>query len=281
MAKYAWATDIHLDHLHHDAQLVDFAQSLVVTEPQGIFITGDISNAVKVVYHLSALERVVQRPVYFVLGNHDYYNGSIDDVRKAMRELSNMSQFLKYMPLSPYVILTPNTAVVGHDGWYDALNGNASGSRFLMNDWCMTKDFIQNSGGHQYMRSTGNIKDRNALISQVRKLAHDGVMHVHNGIKAAARHYKNIIVLTHYPPFVESHVHEGRVGDAEAQPWFTSKMMGDMLMDASRAFPNINFTVLAGHTHGHYDGKPAPNLQVHVGAADYGHPALAGLIEVI
>jgi predicted MPP superfamily phosphohydrolase len=281
MGKYAWATDIHLDHIDIDERLVDFAKSLVATEPPGVFITGDISNAQRLVYHLSVIERVVQRPVFFVLGNHDYYGGEIDVVRKSMRDLSNMSQYLKYLPLSSYVALTPSTALVGHDGWYDAYHGDADRSRFTMNDWVMIKDFVPHSGGGKYMRTMGAIKDRAALVAHARKLAHEGVMHVHNGIKSAARYHKNIVVMTHYPPFKESHVYGGRVGDDEAQPWFTSKMMGDMLLDAAKAYPGVNFTVLAGHTHGRYDGKPVSNLEVHVGGADYGRPQLAGLIEVL
>lgn len=281
MSKYAWATDIHLDHLRSDDDLVNFATQMVALDPPGVFITGDISNAQHLVYHLSALEKLVQRPIFFVLGNHDYYNGEIEVVRKAMRELSNMSQFLKYMPLNSYVALTPNTALVGHDGWYDAFYGDADRSRFMMNDWVLTKDFVQHSGGSQYMRTMGNVKDRASLISHVRKLAHEGVMHVHNGIKSAARYHKNIVVLTHYPPFPESHVYNGKQGDSDAMPWFTSKMMGDMLLDAAKAYPNVNFTVLAGHTHGKYDGTPVANLKVHVGGADYGRPALAGMVEIL
>lgn len=281
MAKYAWCTDIHLDHIDRDDALVAFAESLVATEPPGVLISGDISNAQRLVYHLSVIERVVQRPVFFVLGNHDYYGGEIEPVRKSMRELTNMSQFLKYLPLNPYVALTPGTALVGHDGWYDALYGDGARSRFMMNDWVMTKDFVPFSGGSQYMRTMGNVKDRDGLIAHARKLAHEGVMHVHNGIKSAARYHKNIVVVTHYPPFQESHIYNGKVGDSDAQPWFTSKMMGDMLLDASKAYPGVSFTVLAGHTHGKYDGQPAPNLRVHVGGADYGRPGLAGLIEVL
>lgn len=281
MSKYAWCTDIHLDHIDDDVRLVDFAKSLVTTEPPGIFITGDISNATRLVYHLSVIERVTQRPTFFILGNHDYYGGEIEPVRKAMRELTNMSQFLKYLPLSPYVALTPTTALVGHDGWYDALNGDGDKSRFMMNDWVAIKDFVPHSGGAQFMRMQRDLRDRAGLIAHARKLAHEGVLHVHNGIKSAARYHKSIIVLTHYPPFAESHIYNGQIGDSDAQPWFTSKMMGDMLMDASRAFPGVNFTVLAGHTHGKYDGRPAANLQVHVGGADYGRPGLAGLIEVL
>lgn len=281
MMKYAWTTDCHLDHTDRDDALVAFAQSLVVTEPAGVFITGDISNANKLVYHLSVIERVVQRPVFFVLGNHDYYGGEIESVRKSMRELSNMSQFLKYLPLSPYVALSPSTALVGHDGWYDAYHGDGTRSRFMMNDWVCIKDFVPHSGGASFMRLNGNLRDRDALIAHARKLAHEGVLHVHNGIKSAARYHNHVVVLTHYPPFRESHIYGGKIGDDETQPWFTSKMMGDMLLDAAKAFPNTRFTVLAGHTHGRYDGKFAPNLEVHVGGADYGRPQLAGLIEIV
>lgn len=280
MSKYAWATDCHLDHVSSNEKLIAFAEKLVATEPPGIFITGDISNAKQLVYHLSAIERVCQRPIFFVLGNHDYYDGEIEPVRKSMRELSNMSRYLKYLPLTQYVTLTPNTALVGHDCWYDAQFGDPLHSRFMMNDWAMTKDFLQHSGGRKFLIENRTVRDRASLISQVQRLARDGVQHIHDGIKAAVRQHKNVIVLSHYPPFQEAHIYQGKVGDADAQPWFTCKMLGTMLLDAAKAYPNVNFTVLAGHTHGQYDGKPVPNLEVHVGEAAYGRPDVSGLIEV-
>jgi predicted MPP superfamily phosphohydrolase len=282
MSKIAWCTDIHLDHLYgNEERLIKFAQSLVAAEPQAVAITGDISSAKEIVFHLSALERVIQRPIYFVLGNHDYYGGGIDDVRKQMKDLGNISPFLKYLPTSNYVPLTPSTAVLGHDGWYDALNGDGNRSKFMMNDWVAIRDFVPHSGGSQFMMMNRDLRDRNGLIAHARKLATEGVTHVQNSIKAATRYHRNLIILTHYPPFAESHIYNGRVGDSDAQPWFTSKMMGDMLLQAAKAYPNVNFTVLAGHTHGKYDGKPLPNLHVHVGGAEYGQPALAALIDVV
>jgi predicted MPP superfamily phosphohydrolase len=280
MPRFAWTTDIHLDHLYGDVDVVNFANSLIVTDPPGIFVTGDISSATKLVYHLSIIERTVKRPVYFVLGNHDFYNGDIESVRKSMRELSNMSQFLKYMPLVSYQILSPATALVGHDGWYDAFYGDVNGSRFLMNDWSMIKDFVQHSGGHTFMQINRNIANRTDLIALARKLAHEGVVHIMNGIKSAVKYHKNVIILTHVPPFRESHVFQGKMGDDDAQPWFTSKMLGDMLLNAATTYPNVNFVVLCGHTHGKYDGSPLPNLRVHVGGATYRQPELAGLIDV-
>jgi len=114
-----------------------------------------------------------------------------------------------------------------------------------------------------------------------RSLAREAVLHVQASIKSAVRYHHNIIVLTHVPPFKESHVYNGKIGDDDAQPWFTSKMMGDMLLDASKAYPSHRFTVLAGHTHGKWSGKITDNLSVNVGGAEYYAPALQQLVEVL
>ena len=278
MTRYTWATDVHLDFIDDDARLIAFAESLIRDNPDGIIFSGDISVSNRLTYHLSVIERVVQRPIYFVLGNHDYYGDSIEKIRENMKELSNMSQYLRYLPLTPYTMLSSNTAVVGHDGWYDALNGDWQKSTFTMNDWGLIREFAQAASVVPYARIDGAQKA--TIVALARKLAHAGVMHVHDSIKAAARHFKNIVVVTHYPPFAESHVYNGRIGDAHAQPWFTSRMMGEMLLDASKAFPKCHFTVFAGHTHGQYDGKMASNLDVHVGGAEYGRPGPQQLITV-
>lgn len=280
MSKFAWCTDIHLDHLHDDASLISFAEGLVATDPASILITGDISTAKNLVYHLSAIERVVQRPVFFVLGNHDYWGGDIDTVRKEMKDVCNMSQFLKYLPLSPYTPVSPTTAIVGHDGWYDAYYGDADKSQFVMNDWALIRDYVQFSGGGQFMNINRGVADKAGVISFSRKLAKQGVDHIAAGIKAAVRSYKNIVVLTHYPPFAETHMYQGKIGDVNSQPWYTSRQMGDMLLAAAKAYPNVHFNVLAGHTHGRYDGRILPNLEVHVADAAYGSPGLSGLIDI-
>lgn len=270
MSHYAWATDVHLDFLKGDQRrLIAFAESLVERNPTGILLTGDVSVAHQLVFHLSAVERVVQRPIYFVLGNHDYYGSGIEEMRKSMHQLSNISPFLKYMPTLAYQALSPSTALVGHDGWYDALYGDWQGSKFEMTDWQLIHDFRQVNG------------DKSTIVSLARKLARDAVLHVQAGIKQAVRYHKHVIVLTHFPPFREAHVHQGRTGDDHAQPWFTSRMMGDMLLDASRAYPNVKFTVLSGHTHGKWSGKIAENLMVHVGGAEYARPVTQGLVEVL
>jgi len=270
MSKFAWVTDCHLDHIDGDPNaLIRFAESLVVHNPTGILITGDVSIAKKLVYHLSAVERIVQRPIYFVLGNHDYWGADTTQVRKAMHELTNVSPFLRYMPTMLYQAATAATAVVGHDCWYDALWGDWQNSGFTMNDWTSMGDFVQVN------------RNKATIVATAKKLAFDGVTHIHNGIKSAVRYHRNVLVLTHVPPFPQCHIGpDGQPGSQQAMPWYVSKMLGDMLMDASKSFPAVTFTVLSGHTHGKSTFQAAKNLIVHTGAADYGHPALQGLIEV-
>ena len=41
---------------------------------------------------------MLRRPIYFVLGNHDYYFGSIDKVRKAVKQLCQERPNLHYLP---------------------------------------------------------------------------------------------------------------------------------------------------------------------------------------
>jgi hypothetical protein len=101
-----------------------------------------------------------------------------------------------------------------------------------------------------------------------------------NGIKAAARYHTVILVATHFPPFEESHIFEGQKGDAAHQPWYTSKMMGDMLRQAAQAYPKVRFEVFAGHTHGKADLQITNNMFVHVGGAEYYQPQLQTVINV-
>src|SRR5574343_2067919 len=123
MARLTWCTDVHFEFLN-DVEVAAFAKRLAEVPSDGIVITGDISISKQLVYHLSIIERAANKRVFFVLGNHDYYGSSIEYVRKQMHELHNISQYLKYVSELGYVPLTSTTAIVGHDGWYDAAWGD-------------------------------------------------------------------------------------------------------------------------------------------------------------
>jgi hypothetical protein len=130
------------------------------------------------------------------------------------------------------------------------------------------------------MSMMGRVKSMPQITIKARELAQECATHVHDAIKQAVRYHKNIVLLTHVPPFAESALHFGKASDPHAVPFYTNKILGDLLIDAARSYPTVSFTVLCGHTHSYYYGKHAKNLRVFVGKAEYNVPMLANEIDV-
>ena len=264
MAKYTWCSDVHFEFLQDD-QVLRFSEEVAAIPSDGILITGDISVSQKLVYHLSVFEKAVQRPIIFVLGNHDFWGSNFEKVHKNMHGLDNMSQFLKYCPERPYLPVTPTTCVLGHDGWYDASYGNWKTSTALVSDWQSIYDFLQ-KGGNANIPEVVNLAKAQSIA---------GATFVMNSIKSAVRYHKHLCVLTHVPPFPQV-----SQNDENLRPWYVSKFMGDCLEAAARAYPQVNFTVLCGHAHNAAEFKPMPNMVVRCAAATHGKPQIAGVIDL-
>lgn len=80
MTTLTWLTDIHLNFLDYDERTV-FYQQIIKASGDAVVITGDICEAQSVAEVLMEMAQAVQKPIYFVLGNHDYYHGSVSQVR--------------------------------------------------------------------------------------------------------------------------------------------------------------------------------------------------------
>ena len=111
----AWATDIHLDHASESARQ-QFCQS-VNEHADALVVTGDIAESHTLSSALTSLADLTERPIYFVLGNHDFYRSSIAATRRQVGDIVRNSKGLVYLSESGVVELTPETALVGHDGW--------------------------------------------------------------------------------------------------------------------------------------------------------------------
>lgn len=273
-----WATDIHLDFIARPERAdasgrnLDLFCSLIKeSNPEGLILTGDISLSSMLEDHLVALETRLNIPIYFVLGNHDFWFGGFEETRKIATRVSTSSSFLKYMSYIPYLSISPTTIVVGHDGWYDALYGILN-SDVMMNDWSHISDF----SGVVTQEGPQTKVDMNAVLSISRAQAHTAATRLMNSIKNGIRQQKpnQVVVLTHVPPFVE--LQKNLRAGISSVPWYTSKMMGDMLLSAAQAYPNVNFEVFCGHTHTRTDVQVAKNMFCHVGGAEYGNPGIQG-----
>ncbi len=128
--KLAWATDIHLDHASESARR-KFCQS-VREQADALVVTGDIAESHILGSALESLATLTERPVYFVLGNHDFYRGSVACTRRQVGSV--VREGLVYLSQAGVVELMPTTALVGHDGWADGRLGYLDGSDGLPAD---------------------------------------------------------------------------------------------------------------------------------------------------
>lgn len=266
--KPLFLTDLHLDHAQ-PAVVEAFYQTIRDAAPTHIFITGDTGTSYNIRKYLKELSSF-GAPVYAVLGNHDFWGSSIHHVRKMVTNLSKQMEgtFHYLSTTAGHTPLDDTTAIIGHDGWYDARCGDPQPRHFLMHDWKAISDFDKHTSFY-----FPNF-DRDVIrISQ--GLAAEAVEHVHRQLQSAVEAgFKKISVLTHFPPWPEVSLHRGRPNDAIAAPWYVSRIMGEFLRCQAVALPDVQFTVLCGHTHGQADYHPLDNLHCYVGHSEYGTPAI-------
>ncbi len=262
--RYAWLTDIHLEFLR-DKNALCFVEELAVQEFDGLFLTGDISTAKRLEFHLRLFEDIYQAPVYFVLGNHDYYGGTIESVRRMIKELCNRSKWLHWLPVSGVVKMSSITCLIGHDGWADGRFGDYGGSRVLLNDYVQIQNFVK----------AGEL----GRLALLHSFGDQAAAYFADILPEALKHYQHVIVLTHVPPFKESCWHEGENSADDWLPHFSCKAVGDVLQKFMSIHPDHQMTVLCGHTHSSGQVTILPNLLVKTGGAEYGRPGIQEILE--
>src|SRR5262245_58581983 len=132
MKRLAWLTDIHLN-FHRPQAAEAFLASLADAKADAFLIGGDIGEATDVIRRLKALVDWLRRPIFFVLGNHVFYRGSIATVREAVRHLGSDVPDLPWLPDAGVVSLTDETCLVGAEGWGDGRLGDYYNSDVILN----------------------------------------------------------------------------------------------------------------------------------------------------
>jgi len=261
----AWLTDIHLNFL--EPEDVDaFVHSLAELPADAFLITGDIGEAPDVALFLNHLDSALDRPIYFVLGNHDFYGGSFANVRTKVEAVCAACPNLHWMPKSGVVRLTDKTCLVGHDGWADGRFGNYADSDVVLNDIFLIEDL---SG----LGEKGRLAKLNAL-------GDEAAVYLKGLLPSALANFEHVIALTHVPPFRETCWHQGKISDDNWLPHFSCRAVGEALAEAMQAHPDRQMTVLCGHTHGQGEAQLLPNLRVLTGGAVYGEPKVQRMLEV-
>lgn len=262
--RIAWASDIHLNFLEPEGR-ADFLRAAADLDAQAYILSGDIAEADSLIESLDEMERILLRPVYFVLGNHDFYRGSIDGVRAAVRARCRDSEYLRWLPDAGVVPLGDSTALVGVDGWGDARNGDYENSPLVLSDFLLISDFAGLDGP--------------ARKTKLQELGDESARRLAPALAEASRGFKHVYVATHVPPFPEACSTEGRIWHDEWLPYFTCRAVGDEILQALAASPEVAITVLCGHTHRRADGRLGPRLRSHTAPAEYRHPIIQAVFE--
>lgn len=263
--KLAWLTDIHLNFLD-PSDIEVFHQSLGDLDADAVLLSGDIGEAPDLALHLNALDNALRRPLYFVLGNHDFYQGSIAGVRTMVEALCSACPNLYWLPKAGVVPLTNEACLIGHDGWGDGRLGDYWGSEVELSDWGLITEL--------------NGLDKGERLAKLHELGDEAADHFLRLLPGALRQFRNVVVVTHIPPFRESCWYNGGISGDDWLPHFTCKAVGDVLFQAMEASPDHQMTVLCGHTHGAGEALILPNLRVLTGGAVYGRPELQTVLNV-
>lgn len=254
-----WVSDIHLNFINKEARK-DFYKTL---EGDAIVISGDIGESHNIVSLIQEVESETGLPVYFVLGNHDYYGSSVKEVQKEVKKLG-------WIPYTGGIELSRDTIMVGVDGWGDCRNGDYENSRLTMSDWLYIEDLRKGYGQspEKLKEAIQALSDEDArrLKRKVNKAVKDG--------------YKKVIIVTHVPPFEEACAYAGRKSTPSGLPFFSSKILGDSILPIANKNPEVDFLWLCGHTHSRVIYKPCDNMTVKVAKAEYYFPRVEEVIRV-
>lgn len=258
MKKLIWLSDLHLDQVSEDKRQ-KFYHRLSNAPGAVVVITGDISDARHLCTHLLELgEACGTRPIYFVLGNHDYYGSSFARVHAEVASLCNRQKNLHHLGHGEIIPLGDHDALVGHGGWADGRAGNGSKSRARNPDFWSIDDFRGKKWSSCYERMSS--------------LGKESASYFREALPYALTCYRHLWLATHVPPFTQAAWWNGKLCNYDFQPHYCNTSLGHSLWGMSSAFPSSTMTVLSGHTHSEVSLSLRANLHIHTAGAIPGYP---------
>lgn len=257
--KLLWLTDLHLDKAD-EAKQQELFGDLRGRDADAAVITGDISDARGLPGHLRELGRALApRPVYFVLGNHDFYGSSFADADRAVAGLVAEQPNLRHLGQGEVVGLTCDNALVGHRGWADGRAG-----------WGILSGL--HNRDREAIADMRGLSDR-AAFDLMGVLGRTSAAYFREILPYALACYQRVFVATHAPVVEQAAIYCGRRCGPRHLPHYVNRSAGAALAGIAKYYPKNRITVLCGHTHSAARAKAGANVEVLVGP-----PGVAGCI---
>ncbi|MDZ7362064.1 MAG: metallophosphoesterase [candidate division KSB1 bacterium] len=108
MTRPGWLTDIHLEFLQ-PKKLPAFADHVAEAMPGMVLIGGNTGIASNFALFLQIQQAHLECPIYFVLGNHDFYHGSMAQVRALAAQLTKSEPWRRWLSMQGVVQITKST----------------------------------------------------------------------------------------------------------------------------------------------------------------------------
>lgn len=250
--RYLWLTDTHLWPWDRNNLL----KIIINQNPKGVFLTGDISNSAYTLIHdLDFLGPRIERPLYFVIGNHDLHFSNIENTHAEIRNLCKKYKNLIWMDEVDILQLNEDTCCIGNMGWYDGRIGDTEYLKYTI-DWFLIEDF----------RKLSSMSDR---IKKFREIAEESANKLSIKLEIALQKYKTVYLLSHVPAWKEASGNKGIFSDIFYEPYNTNLILGKKLLDIMEQYKEKQLICLFGHTHYMTTTHISHNIKCHVGHGSY------------
>ena len=261
MAKrIAWFTDVHFETLTREA-VQEYLETNATRRFDVALLGGDIGKGPSTYRYLEMAMQIWKRPIYFVLGNHDFYVSSLQATHENMSVWSKARTNAHYLPAHAPVEVEPGCVLLGQNGWGDARVGSPETSKARMNDWVYIEEFAG-------LGST-------ARIALLKRLGDQAAAALEVQIVNVLEKYSSIILLTHVPPF------EVTCADKEdGAPYYCCVAMGDVIRKLMKGRADKRMLILSGHVHCTSHQQVLPNVLQLTADAKYTGPCPPTEFEV-
>lgn len=261
-----WMSDLHCDQAT-TKNCSKLLRDLKKSDYDAAVLTGDTAASATLISHLEALaDACAPRPLFVVLGNHDFYGSSLYTTQNQVRRLCHKTPNLHHLQDHGVVWLNRRTVLLGHHGWADARCGWGSKTHVRSPDhWCID-DFrkLDKAGRFDLMAELGN-----ASTSWIRK-----------NLNTVLRKADTLIVATHVPAFQTSAHYNGEPCGPLHTPHYVNATLGGLLIGSARHNLQKQFTILSGHTHSEFREHILTNLESRVAGAQRGKPRIQSILPV-
>lgn len=245
----------------------EFYAEIASSGADAVIIAGDISTGRYLGQHLTELADATRLPIWFVLGNHDFYTSGVDQIRKTAADLCDRHFLLNWLPKTGVVPLSETIGLIGVDSWADGRAGAYSESTVELSDHRLIADMIALCAS-----------DR---LKVMQRIADEAEVQLRELLADALSRFQTVLIASHVPMFYEACLDPSTRPSGDMWlPHFAWHAGGTAIMDVLKSHPNGHVLVLCGHTHTRARIRISEQITVCVAGAEYDRPEIQAVLDL-